>query len=317
MYNVAIIGCGSIGALKPDDKDYLDITSPLTHAHAFAINPKVQNIYFMDTDQSKAEQAAAKWCGIPVKHFSDLYFKIDVVVVAVPTQEHRQTLLRVLDLSPKVVIAEKPFCSNTIEAKHVIEEYEKAETPLLVNYMRQYIPKISLFMGVLKKKHIYWVNVKYTRGFVREACHAINLCNSFLGEFKQGLTLDTRKTLHDYAEEDPTYYAVLDYEKSLVYFSPSSGNDYNIFEMEVCTDEGVYELLNNGDTISKRGLEESIYGNYKTINMQRQYTSTDLHNGLSCVSNAVIDLVEGKEVKHCCYAKEALAVHQVYDRVFE
>ena len=62
-YNVAIIGVGSIGALKNNQFDSPDTDNIFTHAHACYNHPQVDKIGFFDTDLDKALKAMEKWHG--------------------------------------------------------------------------------------------------------------------------------------------------------------------------------------------------------------------------------------------------------------
>ena len=57
-YKAAVIGCGSIGALKDDFKDMVGQNNPLTHAGAIHKNPNIDLIAVIDNDTSKSLKAS-------------------------------------------------------------------------------------------------------------------------------------------------------------------------------------------------------------------------------------------------------------------
>jgi predicted dehydrogenase len=146
IYTVAIIGCGSIGALKDDAYDSPTTDAVLTHAHAFYKHTRTTIAGFIDIDFDKAKRAADKWEGGYCSTINEQIFTIngiespDIVVVATPTETHYNTLLEVLTLKPKLVVAEKPFCSSLKEAREIHDRYKSAGIPLLVNYTRRFDP---------------------------------------------------------------------------------------------------------------------------------------------------------------------------------
>ncbi len=64
QYTAAIIGCGSIGALKPDEYDHKEGKNILTHAHALYNNIQIKEIIFIDSDEDKMNAARMKWSGV-------------------------------------------------------------------------------------------------------------------------------------------------------------------------------------------------------------------------------------------------------------
>ena len=324
MYKVAIVGCGSIGALKPDDIDYPGGPNIFTHAHAFAANPRTKLMWMIDPDGERAKQAADKWGGMP---FTDMRVgfeylineRPDIVVVAAPTHQHATVLAQVLLYKPRLVIAEKPFCDSLWKARMIDTVYREAGVPIMVNYTRRFVPQIRQLKMILDEETIRWCAVKYTRGFVREASHALDLCGMLFGNFTTGQIAKREVHLVDYGPDDPTYGAVLQFDRCpFVYFCPSSGANYNIFEVEICTSRTIVTLLDNGAVLMERKMKPSPYGNYKTIDWQEQTAShTDLHHGLTLlVQEAVRHLDSDGREPLSCTAREAVAVHEIYDKLF-
>jgi len=61
IYKVAIIGCGSIGANKPDHIDSPNSENVLTHAHAVSAHSRTELVAFVDIDKKKLRSARFKW----------------------------------------------------------------------------------------------------------------------------------------------------------------------------------------------------------------------------------------------------------------
>ena len=121
-YNAIVIGAGSIGALKQKGYDNKNSGNILTHAHAFYSHPDINLLGIVDIDLDKAKKAACKWeCQYSntIDNFRD--DKIDIISVCVSTKFHFNCLENIIKYNPKFVIAEKPFCSNSKEAKKIIK----------------------------------------------------------------------------------------------------------------------------------------------------------------------------------------------------
>ena len=322
MYSVAIIGCGSIGADKENNIDYPNVTEALTHAHAF-FNTKFQ-IHFVDPDIEKTNRAMKKFYtpNNIAWNSTQTFFKkakIDVAVISAPTEFHKELAMNVLNCNPKIVIVEKPFCKNLKEATAIAEIYKQAKIPLLVNFTRRFVPEFWNLKHELEHQTIYWATIKYTRGFIREACHALDLCNLLFGWCQGGHLLNVSDTvlINDYSKDDPTYSARFEYtECPIVMLLPSDGRNFGIFEMEICTNKGIYEILHNGELIYKRELQNSSYGHYKTIS---PYNNTIqlvfLKKALLNMVNEVCAYLYTGSKEFSCTAQHAIEVHQIYDHL--
>ena len=91
-----IIGCGSIGAYKPDPYDSSDNDNEiLTHAHAEIVKGKAgDELVLFDTDKEKANEAYRKWidlaCEKRIHLFLGYYDLIDAdkIIIATPAETH-------------------------------------------------------------------------------------------------------------------------------------------------------------------------------------------------------------------------------------
>ena len=78
MYNVLIIGAGSVGTSKPDKYDSPLTENILTHAHAVYNNDDLKIIGIVDKDLKKAKKAGKKWSCFYYGNINECKDKINI-----------------------------------------------------------------------------------------------------------------------------------------------------------------------------------------------------------------------------------------------
>jgi predicted dehydrogenase len=341
-----IIGCGSIGALKPEKYDSPDTTNVITWAHALYNNPKTkESIIFIDKDCNKAKKAKNKWNG--KSYWSDIRqgmynYSPNIIVVAANTENHFQvieTILKTIQYGakkPDILIVEKPFCNTYDEANHISAYLERAGIPTIVNYTRRFDPKVMYLKNLLNTKEflnpenklgIEHCRVIYTRGLKREACHAIDLMRFLFGEFVEGRILNPRYSLDDYSEKDRTYACYLSFEKCPhVFFTPTDGREMSVFEIDIFGKQYRYTFINHGTILSSFSkIDEPVYGNYSTISpISIRKEETGLTKSLEYALTNAIDYIEKtpnlegeEETKLFCTNYDAIKVHSILEDLYK
>ena len=318
-YTVVIIGCGSIGALKPNRIDSLDSVNILTHCHAVYKHPRAKLMGIIDTDIEKAKAASEKWRTL---YRTDLKFTTgpDIVIVAVPTKNHYNLLLNLLDpkLISKLVITEKPFCTNFTQAKTISSIYKENKIPILVDYIRRFAPgykeiKKQIDSGVFGKAQN--ARVLYGRGLKHESCHAIDLMRYFFGECFACDTLLAPAPI-DKDESDPSLSVYLAFKKcSNVIFQACDSHNYGIFEIDICFEKGRLRFIDNGLYVEKYPIvEENEWGHkslgYKLTSVIRQ--ETGLNVALYNLIDNAVKFLDGEE-DLICTAEDAVKVHSIIE----
>jgi predicted dehydrogenase len=321
-YTAAIIGAGSIGALKPEKYDSPEGTEILTHAHACHAHSRINLIGIVDTYKEKANLAADKWNCIGLTDLLELPFFIDIIIVATPTEKHAETLSYLLQLSPRLVIAEKPFTENGRDAKMISGLYEKENIPIAINYIRRYVPEYVQIKKIIDEKQFGKVLncfLLYTRGLKREASHAIDLFNYFFGDFIDGSIINDN-SIDDYSSKDRTYAAYLSYDCCRhIFMFPCDGRQFAIFEMDLIFERGRIKLTNHG--IMKKYYKtkkEEIYDDTNILDPLPYYScKTHLTEGLTLLLDNVVDFLddENHSGSLLCSDKDALKVHEIYEKL--
>lgn len=250
-----VIGCGSIGALKPKGKDYPGGPYTLTHAHAIWKNPNIDLVAVFDPDKEKRTEAARKWecVGLDIDHLEMQEF--DIATIAAPDMYHLYLTERILNRpnKPKFIIVEKPCTVSYLDALRLRRLCMDAGVGLIINYQRRFLNSTSIIRQCLREGHfgkVYQCRIIYERGFRRDSSHAINLCQFLFGKFIKGSIINAEKAFHDYSRDDPTYAAFLEFEACpFVFLTPHDGRAYSMFEVDILTEKARIQLLSHGTII--------------------------------------------------------------------
>jgi predicted dehydrogenase len=179
-FNVAIIGCGLIGA-QWDAKDSSSEFS-LTHAAGFSKNPRAQLVAMCDNDMDKARHSAARWGAKAVYDDPRTLFaeqEIDVAVVATTSAVRRQVIEPGLDAGVKVFVIEKPLAISLKEGRALAAAIDAAGAKSIINFSRHWDPSMAALrerirtdcMGPLQR-----LVGTYGKGVTHNGSHMVDLC---------------------------------------------------------------------------------------------------------------------------------------------
>ncbi len=312
-YTVSIVGCGSIGALKDNQFDSPGSDAILTHAHAFYEHSRTELSYFVDVDLNKQQCAETKW-GLPHRTVGGLVPNTDIIVIASPTNTHYQNLMIALaTLKPKLVIAEKPFCSTLKEAKEVHDAYTLAGIPILVNYSRRFEHFHSAIFTDLRAGaygEIYHARCLYGRGLKRDGCHGLDIFNMVFGD-PVGLQYNHRG-IADGEPNDPTFTVHLEYEKCKeVYMVGCDSRAWGAFEIEFVTEKGIIRFPGWGKYIQYfQAEDETTFGQYKALSATAAKYATGLNKMMLYMADNCVRFLDGGEDLACTSA-DAIKVHEI------
>jgi len=327
IYKVAIVGCGSIGCLKPDNIDGPGTVNILTHAHAVDHHPRTELQALVDTNPEQLRKAIAKWN--PKRSFHSVYElevdpeKIDIVIISVPTEAHYEVYRQVLNLKPKLIIVEKPFCQNLSEIWQIFNDKKEElipggiPIPIMVNYVRRFTAGYQQIQTKIQAEDFGEAlncRVLYTRGLVHEGCHAIDLMNWFFDRFIDGSAPNAICSISDRDAKDPTKYVDLEFKKCTnVVFQPCDGRLYGIFEVDICFEKTRIRFIDNGLYYEQYPIiERNEWGHkalsYKLTDVIRR--ETGLEFAMYNLINNAVNFLDGKE-KLLCTENDAFMVHEI------
>lgn len=178
-YSCLIIGCGGQGALS-DCKGSGNEEKVISFAHALKEREDVFEVFYLDTNLARMNDAVNYWGGsiYECQHY-------DIVIITTPDDKHYRNLLDTIICKPKIVIVEKPLCSTVDEAKEIVNLYEEAGIPILLDYTRAYIPELI----ELKRRYetgefgkLITANYTFNRGQLHTGTHIYHFHNWMFGE---------------------------------------------------------------------------------------------------------------------------------------
>lgn len=322
-YSVAIVGAGSIGAMKPDKYDSPKTKNILTHAHAVHNHKRTELKYIIDNDNQKAMNASAKWnCRVASTLKTIQIDPVDIAILSTPTPLHHEHLQYIMKCTPtKLIIAEKPFCNNLQEAEAITRLRKRKDVPIMVDYIRRYDPAVSWMKEKIEDNtygKVQHCRLVYTRGAKHEACHAIDLFNYWFGKnIRADILNGNGCVLEDRNFNDPTYAIHLSYEKcNHVFMCPADGREFSIFEIDLLFDNGRIIFSDHGTKVlCQRVIKEPTYGDYLTLDGKQEFVfKTGLKTALYNLIDNAVKFLDGKEDLKCI-PEDAINVYKIYDKL--
>lgn len=152
--NTIVVGLGNIGMMYDFYKNNKYF---LTHVKSISANKNYNLLGAIDSDIAKISLFKKKYDLPAYKNIDDIKIlnKIDLVVVASPTETHFNIIKQVLlILKPKIILCEKPFTDDFFKASVLIRLCKKNKTKLFINYIRNSLPvfdKIKKFIEIRKQ----------------------------------------------------------------------------------------------------------------------------------------------------------------------
>lgn len=185
IVNVAIIGCGLIGA-EWDQVSSFD-SPPLTHARVFSEHKRAKLIALCDLNEEKLYKAAKFW-GIqnfytdPLKLFAK--HKVDLLIIATSSSARLKIIEQALAAGIKYFVVEKPIATTLIEAHSIVAALNAAGAHCLVNYSRNWDPSMLMIKQRIAKGamgRIQRAVGKYGKGINNNGSHLIDLTGYLFG----------------------------------------------------------------------------------------------------------------------------------------
>ena len=260
--NALLIGCGNVGAqydLGVDNKVW-------THAKAYSLIDDLCLTVF-DTDADKASKVAARYNAKALEKIDENNInKFDVISITTPTPTHFNYLTTFLPQSPSVIICEKPVVSSSAHADELISLYHNSHSRVLINYMRRFQPGFLQLRQELRNdfsnKNPNAFIIKYNRGFLNNAGHAVDLLEFLFDEQFDFLNLLVQKVEFDAFDYDPTVTASCLFLDAPVTFVGLTSVEYSVFEIEIFYADSKIVICHSGNEIryycsKEKSLQES------------------------------------------------------------
>ena len=171
--NTIVVGLGNIGMMYDFYKNNKYF---LTHVKSISANKNYNLLGAIDSDIAKISLFKKKYDLPAYKNIDDIKIlnKIDLVVVASPTETHFNIIKQVLlILKPKIILCEKPFTDDFFKASVLIRLCKKNKTKLFINYIRNSLPvfdKIKKFIEI-RKQTFFTAKVYFSGDILNNGSH--------------------------------------------------------------------------------------------------------------------------------------------------
>jgi predicted dehydrogenase len=263
-HKALIIGCGNIGAMYDFDSEAV-----LTHAKAFSCHPDIDFEVF-DIDPAQSKKVAKRYHTKAINKIdSSVLADYDMVSIASSTAFHVDYLSMCFEAKVAVVICEKPISLSKEELLKVQKEYDKSDTKVLVNYFRRFQPSYlelkKAIQNNVKNESLKGISVRYHRGFINNASHAVDTINFLLDNTIEFKETNIFSHSYDHFEKDPTLSLFGKTNTSSINFYGVENLYYPTFEIDLFFDSTHISLLNGGKEISIRKGNEITYKNEDTF----------------------------------------------------
>jgi predicted dehydrogenase len=313
---VLIVGLGQIGMgydLDLDPAQYI-----YSHARAFSQHPGFHLVAAVDPDPQQRQTFVQTY---QCQAYTDVETALDqhqpgLVVIAVPTPLHKETLQKVLNQSqPKAILCEKPLSYDAEEGRFMVDACIEKGVGLYVNYIRRSIPgaievKRRLESGEIQVpvKGVTW----YSKGFLHNGSHFFNLLEYWLGPV-QSSTVINRGRLWGNIDPEPDVH--VKFENGEVVFLAAWEEAFSHYTVELISLNGRLKCEQGGELIQwQPTMTDAVLNGYKVLSMQPQTIESGMSHYQWHVADQLDKAIRGQEFR-LCTGDEALSTLVALNRV--
>jgi predicted dehydrogenase len=271
QFDALLIGCGRIGGTLDLDSDRV-----LTWAKALHRDPQARFAVY-DADRDKAELLARHYDVRALESLSEADLaSFDVVIIASPTETHREMVRMAMEADVQLIVCEKPVAASVEDLDDLERAYAGFGGRIMVNFHRRFQPgfaelrrRIAQIEAAEKCTSIV---VKYQRGFHNNASHALDLLE-FLFDRRIPLqgSVVTRAVCDEF-DTDPTMTAITRWEEAQICWIGLSGLRASHLEIEIFFERSAIFLLNGGDIVRYMTAEPRQDGYYPAFALASEQT---------------------------------------------
>lgn len=130
---LAVVGAGQMGS---------------QHARVIASSPAAELAWIVDGDGDRAASVSAAYGGTPTTDLDAAIDACDAVVIAAPTEHHRELAIRVIDAGLPLLV-EKPVAESVDDVSAVISAAERRAVPLMCGFVERHNPAVATALRLL------------------------------------------------------------------------------------------------------------------------------------------------------------------------
>ena len=277
-YAAAVIGLGKIGqGFDYDDQDGSHI---MTHAGGFLHHPGFDLVGGVDADEKQRHCFVEKFKCPAFATIDDLYDYVHpaVVSIAVPTQYHYNVFQRVIIDRPLAVLCEKPIAGSVTDAEKMVDLAQHSRCSLLVNFIRRFEPGVLTLKQAIDDGSIgdiYKGTVWYTKGFLNNGSHFLDLLRFLLGDVVCFRILNKGGKFQN---DDPEPDVCIRIGKADIVFLAGRHDCFSMADIELVGTGGVVRYSDGGRVIDYQKLElDPVYKGYFNLTRNKFSIPTDIY----------------------------------------
>ena len=243
-----LIGCGRIGAGSDGRRRRAG-----SHAGVLAEIPAfAPTLYDPDLKLSKA---AAEALDLPIADHIDksLLESCTCAVICSPTNTHFEYLSEFLNVGTPLIVCEKPVCASLEEVKKLRQLRKRSKSRVVINYTRRFqlsFEKLKKrFAHQLTQESLRTISVRYQRGFLNNASHALDLIQFLTGWDVLSAKVHSFQVVCDEFPNDPTLSGHGNWNGAALSFLGLPNVRFSLFEIDFFFERSAIRLRDRGETI--------------------------------------------------------------------
>ena len=314
IYSALLIGLGDIGL----NYDLLTRKENLiqTHAKALHLHSGFELLGGVDIDIDACSKFTKTYDIESFNSLEDalLRLKPDLVILAIPTQVHLETIKKIIrHHKPLSILCEKPMGGDLGQCQEITQICKKLDISLYTNYIRTCMPggkkvKELIETSIINSpmKCVVW----YSKGLKHNGSHFINLMSYWFGNCIGINVIDKGRDFESFGIEP---YFRLIFEKCEVTFIPVWEEFYSHYTVEIISSNG--RLYWGRDTLEWTGINESrSSNNHRYLSNQPEILLTGADKCQMYVADELYSSLSGK-VSSICNAEQSLETQTIIDKV--
>ncbi len=312
IYSSAVIGLGRIGASYPSKE------IPRNHTAAYIANQNINLIAGIDPNPEARTEFKNFW-GESIKLFSSVDqmlntgLRPDIVSICTSPDVIQKNVKSFDNYKPKIFFLEKPAISS--EKQCIGLELSLNNTPAAINYHRCWDPKHKEFFKKVNSKKIYSSRVLYSKGLLNYASHTIALLIQNFGDVNSVTKILSDKNIKQIDDISESF--IINFERGFsAIFQGIDGLDYDLLELDIITDDGIYSLKSGGCRERHEvPTKDLFYQNYSSLADVMIDEEDGQIEGLSQAIENIVNFLDKKTNKLECDLKCAINVYKTINQI--
>lgn len=244
---VLLIGCGRMGAGSGSREQRMQ-----SHAAALSERRNIE-LFLYDNESTNADLASQIFGGVVVSELTSSFVEtIELAVISTPTATHLHYLQLLISSGVQLIICEKPVAVTMDELDAAELAYEAGTSRVVVNYTRRFQPAYFKLQqrvrALLESQQLSACAIRYQRGFLNNASHAIDLLQFLTGWSLSDLNMNVTAAVRDEFPDDPTVSGIGNWNGALVSLLGLPQVRFSLFELDLFFERDALRLRDRGDT---------------------------------------------------------------------